>query len=377
MRARNAVLAGALGAGWLLALVWLRAGASAERRPESPVSGSAREEPSEPPRRPVEAAAASRSVRWPEVPPPAGVLRQLRAAEPRAGPRRRFGENGAVAGQVVRDGAAPVVIRAHAQDALEEEVREVVPDPDTGWFRIDGLRPGRHDLVAILGAQEEEVARAEGLLVAVGETTIHERFDPLDLRGCVRTIAIRPSCADALPVGIPWFAIRETGSVAFSPLRQADSRRSVEIWTSRPALDVLLRDKGHRDLVLFGVARDQEAVFPTAISVRLVLPEAIEAAELGWQVHVTLANEDPWLPAPARVSGRFDADGVAHLQLGVPGTFVVQPSLEKRSLGWKALPNPDAITVLDGSERQEFVLALPQGAIAAASAELAQRDRER
>lgn len=268
----------------------------------------------------------------------------------------RLQRAGAIAGHVQCDERWPIEIEARTEDA-EGGRERVLPDADTGRFRIERLPAGRYSLDAVLGGHEV-VARAEG-------------FDPLDLRGKVRLIEIRVSCADEIPIGQVRFGIRETGSERFSELKNGGA--SVCLATTRPAVDVFLRAPGHRDMVIPSVAGDREAGFVPGIPVRLVIPEESLPTEGGWGFHVDLLEEGSPPIGRSWAGAQVGPDGVAHLRVGRAGTFSVSLQMVVGHTWIEELPPVPTIRVLDREEPQEFVLDLPASAVAETFAELRRR----
>lgn len=279
---------------------------------------------------------------------------------------------GAVAGRVLVDEAigarwARLVLTPESGD----DSSDTTPDIDTGYFELKSIEPGRYSLVALVGAGEE-VARVDGLVVAPGETARDPRFDPLDLRGKLRSMRIDARCSDAVPV--PHYQVFLLGTEPDSlPMTAGwgSPGRPVRLVIAQPAVDLLVQAPEHRDATLLGVSSDREVLLEVGIPVRIVAG-GLPRLDPGLSLEAKVRAKDP---AGGRDStpctGRADATGVVELHVGAAGTFEVDLLLQsEKDVGIPVEHEGVPIEIQDQKELQEFRIELSEHAIEAAAAEL-------
>ena len=237
-------------------------------------------------------------------------------------------------------------------------------DPDTGAFELKGLKPGRYTLLATVG-MNEEVARAEGLLVEAGRTVRDPRFDPLDLRGELSVWRVRARCADEFPVESFQVLIKDEKGGYRGSSQGSRGDRPLTLITSRPALDLLVRANEHRDLELLGVKNDLDVLLDAGLRVELTL-EGVTGLDPGLSIAASLVGGARSGRPESQTWVQFDAAGVARFRVGVPGTYqVALQLLEGESLSVDIEHEKLSIEVLDRSEPQQIRLSVPRERIEA------------
>lgn len=173
---------------------------------------------------------------------------------------------------------------AEVTQALDREAR----------FRFPRLRPGTGNVHVKIGWSGEPLVTIPGVVVPADGSGGDPRIQGIDLREIVNVITLTVLDESGHPVEGAEVEVSgsQPGGTTGNEVSPANGK--VLIVTPLPAVDVVVRARGHRDTVVEAVAGDRVVVLPAALSVRLFLTGDWPEPEPPWTLSVAL------LPAGAR-----------------------------------------------------------------------------
>ena len=178
---------------------------------------------------------------------------------------------------------------------------------------IDRLDPGRYRVEVTLQGMREPLMALPDVEIRAGEVTRDPRLNPVDLRGRLKTIALRLRNAEGEALTEALVMHREAGSRARWGRQQVMRSSSVQLVTTGFAVDLLVSSPGYREAERRGVTDDQTIVllagYPVDLHLIGGLPELPDRVQL--QASLALIGRDTFTPSGG---GDFQADGSCSIQ---------------------------------------------------------------
>lgn len=236
------------------------------------------------------------------------------------GVRIVLARGGSLAGSLVVDPGIPVTeleLELDIEQADSSWTQDVNPDRD-GSFEWDSLEPGVATVSLTAPGEEAPIFEIGGLDVRPGAENRDPRLQEIDLRGRLLSFTITAVDGDGDPV-----ERLEVRDAADPDRRLYRSWRgeTIRVWSSRPALDLVVSAPGYQPKRLANVRTHQHVVLRTGPRVRLVLSGASPPVNpYSLEVRLTALGNESGLREESD-SGRFGESGETVVQVGSSGRY--------------------------------------------------------